>query len=169
LEANHLTHAGRHILIYADGSCSGPPGPGGYAAVLRRMDGSTELRRKAVLGFEPEPTTNVRMEMTAVAAALEAIKAGEPEPIIIYSNSNLLANGMLEWAPVWVANDWRKKDKSAVVNSDLWQRLIAASEGKCIDWRWVKGHAGNVQKGEVNRLARTQMQKALALSFGFAA
>ena len=151
---------GKHILIYADGSCGGNPGPGGYAAVLRRMDGATVLKPRCVRGQSPEETTNVRMEMTAAARALEEVKPGEPEPIVIYCDNQLVVKGMTEWLPNWIANGWKGSDRKPVANRDLWERLIAATEGKIIEWRWVKGHAGHPYNEEVDRLARAQMEKA---------
>jgi ribonuclease HI len=160
---------GRYILIHYDGSCFGNPGPGGHAAVLRRMDGDTELRRKTVPGREAGDTTNVRMEMTAAVAALGAIKPGEAETIVIYGDSSLVTKGMTEWVPDWTRKGWKNSDGKPVANRDLWERLIAASEGKSIEWRWVKGHAGDQRNKEVDRLARAEMQTARAVSFGFAA
>lgn len=160
---------GKHILIYTDGSCSPNPGPGGHAAVLRRMDGGTQLRRVRVRGASADETTNVRMEMTAIAQALEVIKPGETEPIVIFSDNRLVLDGMAGWLQKWIVNGWRKSDKKPVENRDLWERIIAASEGKSIEWRWVKGHAGHPYNEEVDRLARAQMEKARAAFYGFAA
>ena len=159
----------RHILIHYDGSCSGNPGPGGHAAVLRRMDGDTELIRKTVRGHEAGDTTNVRMEMTVAAAALEAIKPGEAETIVMYGDNSLVTKGMTEWVPNWLRKDWKNSDGKSVANRDLWERLIAAATGKTVQWRWVKGHAGDRRNEEVDRLARAEMQTARAASFGFAA
>lgn len=157
--ANRLP-AGRYILIHADGSCFGNPGPGGYAAVLRRMDGENELKRRVVRAPEPEPTTNVRMEMTAAASALEAIKPGEADPIVIYSDNSLVSRGMSDWVHKWPSKGWKGSDRKPVANRDLWERLIAAAEGKTVEWRWVKGHAGDPRNEEVDKLARKEMEKA---------
>ncbi len=162
-------HQGHYILIHYDGSCFGNPGPGGHAAVLRRMDGNTELKRMTVSGHESEQTTNNRMEMTAAAAALEVIKPEEVGPIIMYGDSDLVSKGMTEWIPNWIKRDWKNASRKSVLNRDLWERLLAAAEGKTITWKWVKGHAGNPHNEEVDRIARDEMQTARAKSFGFAA
>ncbi len=159
-----------HILIYSDGSCHGNPGPGGYAATLRRIDaGGNELKCRKVRGFDPTETTNVRMEMTAVAAALEYLKPSEPQPIIIRSDNSMIPNGMTEWLPGWIAKGWRKGDGKPVLNRDLWERIIAAAEGKTITWEWVRGHAGDPMNEEVDRLAGEQKeiarQKAVEIMF----
>jgi ribonuclease HI len=133
------------------------------------MDGDTELRRKTVRGYEAQQTTHVRMDMTAAAAALEAIKPGEAETIVIYGDNSFVTKGMMEWVPNWLRKGWKNSDGKPAANRDLWQRLIAASERKSVDWRWVKGRAGDRRNEEVDRLARAEMQTARAASFGFAA
>ena len=155
------TTSGRHILVHSDGS-SDNPGPGGYAAVLRRMNGDTELKRKTVRGFETETTTNVRMEMMAAVVALEAIKPGEPEPIVIYSDNNLLSKAMNEWVEGWIARGWRGADRKPVSNQDLWERLLSAADNKTVHWRWVRGHAGHPFNEEADGLARRELAKARA-------
>lgn len=160
---------GNYILIYTDGSCYGNPGPGGYASVLRRMDGATEIKKRVLRGRDPSETTNNRMELTAAIVALELIKPTEPETIVMMCDSEYVAKGVTEWVPNWMANGWLSSGKKAVANRDLWERIIAASTGKAIEWRWVEAHAGNAFNEEVDRLARQQMEKARADSYGFAA
>ncbi|MDV2968852.1 ribonuclease HI [Nitratireductor aquimarinus] len=161
---------GRHILVYTDGSCHGNPGPGGYAAVMMRMDGSDVLKkRKPILGYVAEETTNVKMEMMAVIAALEALKPDEQEPIVVYCDNDMIPKAMNEWIQGWIANGWRKSNKEPVKNRDLWERLVAAAEGKIVEWRWVKAHAGHPYNEEVDRLAQAQKEKARPAYYGFAA
>jgi len=133
------------------------------------MDSSSELKKLRVRGQEAGETTNVRMEMTAAARALEAVKPGEPEPIVIYCDNLLVVNGMTGWVQKWAVKGWRGSDGKPVANRDLWERLLAAAEGKTIEWRWVKGHAGHPYNEEVDRLARAQMEEARAVFYGFAA
>lgn len=159
----------RHILIHAVGSCFGNPGPGGYAAVLRRMDGDNELKRKVVRGPEATPTTNVRMEMAAAARALEAIKTGEAEPIVVHCTNSAISRGMSDWIHKWPAKGWKGSDGKPVADQDLWERLIAASKGKTVEWRWAKDHLGDPRSKEVNKLARAEMERARPMLYGFAA
>lgn len=150
-----------YILIYTDGSCYGNPGPGGYAATLRRMDANgNELKCHKVQGSEPIQTTNIRMEMTAVARALEHLKNGEAQPVLIRTDSELIFKAMTEWLPGWVAKGWRKSDGKSVVNHDLWERIIDATTGKQITWEWVRAHNGTAMNEEVDRLARAQTEIA---------
>ncbi len=169
MSINQAAHSGNHILIYTDGSCHGNPGPGGYAAVLRRMDGITEIKKRILRGLEPSATTNNRMELAAAVAALDLIKATEPLPIVVMCDSEYVAKGMTEWLPKWLSNGWLASGKKPVANRDLWERIRAASVGKAIEWRWVKAHAGNALNEEVDRLARQQMEKARVEFYGFAA
>jgi ribonuclease HI len=133
------------------------------------MDGDTQLKKVRVRGAVAEETTNVRMEMTAIAKALEVVKPGEAEPIVIYSDNRLVLDGMSGWLQKWITNGWRKADKKPVENRDLWERLVAASAGKTIEWRWVKSHIGHPYNEEVDKLARAQMEEARAAFYGFAA
>lgn len=160
---------GKHILIHTDGSCYGNPGPGGYAAILRRMDGVTEIKRRELLGLDPSETTNNKMELTAAAVALEFIKPTEPETIFLMCDSEYVAKGMTEWVPNWLANGWLSSGRKPVANRDLWERVLAAAKGKAVEWRWVKAHAGNAFNEEADRLARQQMELACARSLGFVA
>lgn len=151
--------SGRHILIHADGACINNPGPGGYAAVLRRMDGDTEIRVKRLSGGDTH-TTNNRMELGGVIAALTALRADEPDPIVIVSDSQYVVKGMSEYLPRWEAGGWFKRDKSPVLNADLWQPLAATCAGRDIMWKWVKGHAGDARNEEADAMA-----EAAALRF----
>lgn len=161
-----------HILIYTDGSCHGNPGPGGFAATLRRIGtNGEEIKCRRVVGFEPDHTTNIRMEMTAVAAALKCIRADEPLPVLVRPDLKLIFEAMTKWVPGWIANGWHKADGKPVSNCDLWKKIIAAAEGKVIIWDWVKGHAGNPRNEEVDRLAgeQTKLARSKAAEIMFAA
>ena len=62
--------ASREYLVYADGSCLGNPGPGGWGVVVRDPDGVvTELN-----GHE-DATTNNRMELMGAIEGLRATAA----------------------------------------------------------------------------------------------
>lgn len=151
---------GRYILIHTDGSCIGNPGPGGYAAVLRRMDGEVEIKRKVVRGREADATNN-RMEMAAAAAALKALKPNEAAPIIIRTDCQMIVNAMSQnWIPGWIARNWLNSRKEPVANSDLWWRIEDAVGEKDVRFEWVKGHAGDPFNEEVNGLAQEQARKA---------
>lgn len=131
--------------IYTDGACRGNPGPGGWAAVLRSGG-----REKVLQGGEPE-TTNNRMELTAAVRALQALK--QPAQIVVYTDSKYVQQGISEWLPAWRARGWKTAGKKPVKNQDLWQALEQAAHGHDIEWRWVRGHAGNPYNEQVDRLA----------------
>ncbi|TIN92452.1 MAG: ribonuclease HI [Mesorhizobium sp.] len=150
--STQIRPSGRHIVIHTDGGCSPNPGAGGWAAVLRRMEGPAEIRVKRLKGNEPE-TTNNRMELTAAIRALEFLKADEPDPIVLVSDSRYLIDGMTVYLPSWKARGWRKSDKKPVENGELWQALDALAEGRDIRWTWVRGHSGDPRNDEVDRLA----------------
>ena len=123
------------VDVFTDGACSGNPGPGGWGAILRY--GATE---KELSGGEPG-TTNNRMELMAAIASLEALK--NPVNVRIHTDSQYVKNGITGWIHGWKKNGWKTADRKPVKNAELWQRLEAALGRHKIDWKWVKGHAGD--------------------------
>lgn len=143
------------VVIYTDGACKGNPGPGGWGVVL--SSGDTE---KELFGGELA-TTNNRMEMTAVIRALEALK--RPCQVTLYLDSEYVRKGITEWIHGWKARGWRTAAKAPVKNVDLWQELdaLVVASGHKIDWRWVKGHAGDPGNERADGLANKGVERAL--------
>lgn len=141
------------VLIYTDGACRGNPGPGGWGA---RLEFRGQL--KELCGGEPA-TTNNRMELMGAIRALEALK--EPCTVILYTDSNYVRSGITEWLRGWKAKGWKTASKQPVKNVDLWQRLDAAAARHAVDWRWVKGHAGDPGNEAADRLANRGLEQAL--------
>jgi ribonuclease HI len=133
------------VDIYTDGACRGNPGPGGWAALLLFGEHERELSGAEVM------TTNNRMELTAVIRALEALK--RPVKGRIYTDSQYVRQGILEWVPNWKKRGWKTADKKPVKNQDLWETLDALARVHELEWHWVKGHAGNVGNERVDALA----------------
>jgi ribonuclease HI len=140
------------IIIYSDGACSGNPGPGGWGAIL--IYGN---HKKEISGYELD-TTNNRMEMLAAIEAIKCVK--KKIDIYLYTDSVYLKNGMTQWLPVWIANNWRKKHNSEVKNIDLWQILHQLSKEHHIIWNWVKGHSNNEGNAQADLLAVAARKKA---------
>lgn len=137
------------VEIYTDGACSGNPGPGGWGALL--LSGEHE---KEITGGEFE-TTNNRMELMAAIEALNVLK--RPCTVTLYTDSTYVKNGITEWIAGWKARGWKTAAKKPVKNADLWQALDAAAARHDIDWRWVKGHAGNPENERADALANQGM------------
>lgn len=133
------------VEIWTDGACKGNPGIGGWGALLRRGKHEKEL-----FGGEPL-TTNNRMEMMAVIEALRALK--KPCRVIIHTDSTYVQKGMTEWLPRWKARQWRKADRKPVLNADLWRLLDELVSAHQVQWRWVKGHAGDPGNERADGLA----------------
>jgi ribonuclease HI len=133
------------IEIYTDGACRGNPGPGGWAATLSLGEHFRELS-----GAEAA-TTNNRMELTAVIEALAALK--RPSRVTIYTDSSYVKDGITSWIRGWKARGWRTADGKPVKNIELWQRLDALNAGHRVQWRWVRGHAGDPGNERADRLA----------------
>jgi ribonuclease HI len=143
------------VEIYTDGACRGNPGPGGWAAVLTA--GSHE---KEISGAEPA-TTNNRMELQAVIAALQALK--RPVDARLYTDSQYVRRGLLEWLPQWKARGWKTADKKAVKNQDLWEVLEREAARHRIEWHWVKGHSGIAGNERCDQLANAAIDALIAV------
>jgi ribonuclease HI len=141
------------VEIWTDGACSGNPGPGGWGAILRFGE-----REKELCGGE-QLTTNNRMELTAAISALEALK--RPCEVDLHTDSQYLRQGVTGWMFGWKKNGWRTADRKPVKNEDLWRRLDEATGRHKIDWRWVKGHAGDEMNERADELARAGMKPFL--------
>lgn len=137
------------VEIYTDGACSGNPGPGGWGALL--LYGEHE---KEITGGEFE-TTNNRMELMAAIEALNVLKRSCK--VHLYTDSTYVKNGITEWIEGWKAKGWKTAAKKPVKNADLWQALDTAAARHDIDWRWVKGHAGNPENERADALANQGM------------
>jgi ribonuclease HI len=137
------------VRIWTDGACSGNPGPGGFGAILRFGD-----REKELMGGEPS-TTNNRMELMGAIAALEALT--RPCVVELHTDSQYVHNGVTAWMDNWKARGWRTADRKPVKNVELWQRLEQAAERHEVDWRWVRGHAGDEMNERADALARAGM------------
>ena len=142
------------VEIHTDGACRGNPGPGGWGAILRSGD-----REKELMGAEPL-TTNNRMELMAAIQALAALKRACD--VVLYTDSQYVRKGILEWLPQWKLRDWRTADKKPVKNVDLWQSLEREIARHKIEWHWVKGHAGVPGNERADQLANRAIDEMQA-------
>jgi ribonuclease HI len=135
-----------NVEIFTDGACSGNPGPGGWAALLRAG------RHEKVISGGETSTTNNRMELMAAIRALEALKV--PSAVTLHTDSRYVMDGATRWMKRWKLNGWRTTDKQPVKNDDLWRALEAAAERHRLMWKWVAGHSGHHENERVDALAR---------------
>lgn len=136
------------VTIYTDGSCLGNPGPGGYGAVLLFGDNRRELSG----GFTG--TTNNRMELLAVITALESLTRSCE--VDLYTDSQYIQKAITQgWLKNWIKNGWKTAAKKPVKNQDMWKRLMPLLDRHQVDFRWVKGHAGDPENERCDDLARS--------------
>ena len=151
----------KHILIYTDGACTGNPGPGGYGVVL--IYG--EHRRELSGGYRR--TTNNRMELMGPIKGLEALN--QSCLVTLYSDSQYVVEGIEKgWAKRWRGNGWMRNKREQAVNPDLWGRLLDLCETHEVEFRWVRGHSGDVENERCDRLAvQAAHQKDLTTDEGY--
>jgi ribonuclease HI len=142
------------VTIYTDGACSGNPGPGGWAAVLRYGEHERELSGRF------RDTTNNRMELRAAVEALNALK--RPCQVELYTDSSYLRDGITKWVHGWKRNGWRTAAKQPVKNQDLWKALLEAVARHQVNWQWTKGHAGDELNERADTLATSAAQQVTA-------
>lgn len=121
-------------IIFTDGASRGNPGPGGWGAIVAGDDTVVEL------GGREAQTTNNRMELFAVLAALESVPADRD--LLIYTDSAYVLSGSTRWMYGWEKNNWKTSQKEDVLNRDLWERMIDATAHRVIEWKLLKGHSG---------------------------
>jgi ribonuclease HI len=146
------------VQLFADGACSGNPGPGGWAFILRHPKTGKVLER---CGAQRE-TTNNRMELTAVIRGLEALKRSASVELI--TDSIYVGRGLTEWLSKWKADLWRRREGKRlkeIKNEDLWRHLDELLQRHQIKFTHVRGHSGHPENERCDTLAVTAYQKYL--------
>lgn len=140
------------VIVYTDGACSGNPGPGGWAAILRH---AVTGKSRELSGAEPE-TTNNRMELTAAIEGLRALKSDRRLRVLLVSDSEYVIRGLTEWIDGWIARGWQRGPKNRpepVKNVDLWQSLHELVSRHDMTYQHVRGHAGHPENERCDQLA----------------
>ena len=144
----------KKVTIFTDGACSGNPGPGGYAAILRYKE-----QEKEISGALKE-TTNNRMELTAVIMALKTLK--EPCEVEIFSDSKYVVDSFKKgWVSNWQKNGWKTSNRKPVLNVDLWKELLILLKVHDVTFFWVKGHNAHSENERCDSLAVNEMVKMI--------
>jgi ribonuclease HI len=146
------------VQLFTDGGCSGNPGPGGWAFILRHPETGKEMQRS---GGEPQ-TTNNRMELMAVIEGLSVLKM--PTCVELLTDSVYVGKGLSEWMPKWKRNGWKRMEKGKLLpikNDDLWRRLDELSAQHQICYTRVAGHSGHPENDRCDQLAVAAYQQYL--------
>lgn len=144
------------VHLFTDGACSGNPGPGGWAFILRHPSSKAERESS---GGEPA-TTNNRMELRAVIEGLSALT--RRSRVELYSDSKYVLDGLKSWLASWKKRGWKTANKQPVKNIDLWQALDALMEKHDVDFHWIRGHAGHPENERCDELAVLEIKKMRA-------
>ncbi len=142
------------FVIYTDGSCLGNPGSGGWSAIIVDCE-SGEIEE--LKGGE-KSTTNNRMEMTAAISALKKIP--NDSTVELFTDSAYLKNAFTQnWLVNWKRKGWRNSTGKPVLNQDLWLELDKLMSTRNVNFKWIKGHAGNVYNERCDEMARDEATK----------
>ncbi len=142
-----------HVELYTDGACSGNPGPGGWAYILKHPS-SRKVEEHS--GGDPS-TTNNRMELISVIEGLQALQ--RPSRVDLYSDSQYVCKGLAEWLDGWKARGWKRGRNEKVMNVDLWQSLDRLRQVHDIDAHWIRGHDDHPENERCDRLAVAAIER----------
>ena len=144
------------VVLFTDGACSGNPGPGGWAAILKHPASG---KAKSLAGGSPH-TTNNQMELMGAIEGLKAIDATKRCSVHLVSDSQYVIHGLTQWISGWIANGWRRGKKATsepVKNVELWKQLHALAQQHDMSYEYVRGHSGHPENEECDRLAVEQI------------
>ncbi len=141
------------IELYTDGACSGNPGPGGWACVLKHPATGS---RKELSGGEAQ-TTNNRMELRAAIEGLRLLKT--PTRVDLTSDSKYVLDGLSSWLAGWKKKGWKTASKQPVKNQDLWQVLDELIQMHEVHFHWIKGHSAHPENERCDELAVMEARK----------
>jgi ribonuclease HI len=141
------------VELFTDGACSGNPGPGGWAYLLRDLSDGTE---RTGAGGEAR-TTNNRMELLSVIEGLRSLSV--PSRVRLVSDSEYVVKGLQEWIDGWKKRGWRKADRSPVLNQDLWKELDRLRAVHRLSPEWIRGHRGHAENEACDRMAVAQINR----------
>lgn len=137
--------------IFADGSCLGNPGPGGWACLIRTEEGDEVLSGGEAI------TTNNRQELRSILEGLKHLPVGETVTVVM--DSRYVIDGFdKNWVKNWQKNGWVTASKTPVKNRDLWMALYDEVSRRNVTWKWVRGHSGHLENDIVDAEAKRQAE-----------
>ena len=142
--------ADTEVIIYTDGACSGNPGPGGWAFILRHVPtGKTMEQTGATL-----QTTNNQMELQALIEGLQSLQ--RPTHVHVVTDSTYLKQGLTEWIQNWKRRGWKRKTSNGlkpVKNVEQWKHLDELTQMHTLSFELVRGHVGHPENERCDELA----------------
>lgn len=139
------------LLIFADGACSGNPGPGGWGSIICTPRGEV-----LELGGPAKQTTNNQMELQAVIQALAEVRSFDG-PVAVLTDSVYVIRGITQWIWGWRKREWKTAQGDPVSNKEYWSELsrLVAQRGKSMTWHYVRGHSGIPGNERTDKIATT--------------
>ena len=150
--------ADAEVIIYTDGGCSGNPGPGGWAFILRHVTTGKTMEKT---GATPQ-TTNNQMELQALIEGLQSLQ--RPTRVHVVTDSTYLKQGLTEWIQNWKSRGWKRKTSNGlkpVKNVEQWKQLDALTQIHNLMFEWVRGHVGHPENERCDELAVNAYKKLM--------
>lgn len=161
---DEITGNKNSYALFSDGACRGNPGPGSWGVVGQDSFGNILFEGSQFVKL----TTNNIMELEGAIKALELLSKyfqkksiDKDVDIFLFSDSKYVTDGISKWVPNWKKKGWKKADKKAPENLELWKRLDQLkSEFTSLSFRWVKGHDGHPQNERCDKLANLALDNS---------
>ncbi|MBS2100212.1 ribonuclease H family protein [Carboxylicivirga linearis] len=133
--------------VYTDGSYASQTMTSGYGGIIESTDGSKEIFCESFLGGGSN-----KMELLAVLDGLKRLQT--IDKIQVITDSRYVIRGMIQWMHFWKHNNWQTAYGTKVKFADYWQQIDEISNGKLIEFNWIKGHSGHTEQDLCHRLAK---------------
>lgn len=151
-----MSHDRPHVYLYTDGACSGNPGPGGWAYILKHPASGKTREASGALAH----TTNNQMELQAVIEGLSALS--RPSLVDLTSDSKYVLEGLEKWLDGWKKKGWKTAGRTPVKNEDQWRTLDQLRSRHTIRFHWIKGHADHPENSRCDALAVAARERLTA-------
>lgn len=145
ISVNETTMEGSH-KIYADGSYVSEKKQSGYGGFIEDPEGRQQIFFRSFCNGN----SNL-MELLAVTEGLQRLAT--TQKIQVNTDSRFVIRGLAQWVHFWKHNNWETAYGREVKFSNYWQQIDQLCHGKCIEFKWVKGHSGHEKQDFCHQLA----------------
>jgi ribonuclease HI len=115
--------------------------------------------------------TNNIAELVAATQALEHAAQYDVKIVQVHCDSKYVCNGLMDYVPTWIRNNWIKSDGMVVKNAEYWKKLVSARDiltnrGVMVRFDWVKGHNDHLGNETADQAATIGVMLSQRAMFG---